>query len=58
MCNTSKGEKYGSDSVTSKKKAKKKKGNALISTDKLKKKGEGFFKKLKNFGGKNIGEAG
>lgn len=58
MCNTSKGKKYGSDSVTSEKKAKKKKGDSLISTDKLRKKGEGFFKKLKNFGGKNIGEAG
>ena len=57
MCNTSKGAKYGSEGVTTSKK-KKKKGDALISTEKIKKKGESFFKKLKNFGGKNIGEAG
>ena len=68
MCNTSKGDKYGSDEVTTSeekpkkkwfsKKKKKKKGDALISTEKIRKKGEGFFQKLKNFGGKNIGEAG
>ena len=28
------------------------------ASDKPKKKGNGFFNKLKNFGGKNIGEAG
>ena len=59
VCNTSKDAKYGSDEVTtSEKKSKKKKDKALISTEKMKKKGESFFQKLKNFGGKNIGEAG
>lgn len=68
ICNTSKGEKYGSDDVTTSekkpkkkwfsKKKKKKKDEAIISTEKLKKKSESFFKKLKNLGGKNIGEAG
>jgi len=40
------------------KKENKGENKSLLATEKIKKKGMSFFKKLKNFGGKNIGEEG